>query len=129
MDKIYAILGAIFICLGIILGAFGAHGLKDIFTIAELSSFEVGVRYQMYHGIIMLILGLNAKQISLNLYCLLGFTLGTFLFSCSIYALCADRALGIDLSFLGPVTPIGGGVLILTWIYLISQIVKAKNKN
>ena len=129
MDKMYAILGAIFICLAIILGAFGAHGLKGIFTIDELSSFEVGVRYQMYHGIIMLILGLNAKQISLSLYCLLGFTLGTVLFSCSIYALCADRSLGIDLSFLGPVTPIGGGVLILTWIYLIIQIVKAKNKN
>ena len=129
MDKMYAILGAFFICLGIILGAFGAHGLKDIFTIDELSSFEVGVRYQMYHGIIMLILGLNAKQISLNSYYLLGFTLGTVLFSCSIYALCSDRAIGIDLSFLGPVTPIGGGVLILTWIYLIIQIVKAKNKN
>lgn len=129
MDKMYTILGAIFICLGIILGAFGSHGLKDIFTIDELNSFEVGVRYQMFHGVIMLILGLNAKEISLNSYYLLGFTLGTIQFSFSIYALCADRTMGIDLSFLGPITPIGGGILILTWIYLIIQIAKTKNKN
>ena len=129
MNKTYAILGAILICLGIILGAFGAHSLKDILTLDELNSFEVGVRYQMYHGIAMLILGLNAKQISLNLNYFLGFTIGTILFSFSIYALCADRAIGIDLSFLGPVTPIGGGILILTWIYLIIQISKAKTNN
>tara|TARA_B100000524_G_scaffold99979_1_gene47945 strand:- start:11783 stop:12172 length:390 start_codon:yes stop_codon:yes gene_type:complete len=129
MNKTYAILGAILICLGIILGALGAHSLKDILTLDELSSFEVGVRYQMYHGIIMLVLGLNAKEISLNSYYLFGFTLGTILFSFSIYSLCADRAIGIDLSFLGPITPIGGGVLILTWVYLIIQIAKSKNKN
>ena len=129
MNKTYAILGAILICLGIILGALGAHSLKNILTLDELSSFEVGVRYQMYHGIIMLVLGLNAKEISLNSYYLFGFTLGTILFSFSIYWLCADRAIGIDLSFLGPITPIGGGVLILTWVYLIIQIAKSKNKN
>ena len=129
MNKTYVILGAILICFGIVLGAFGAHGLKDILMLDELSSFAVGVRYQMYHGIIMLILGLNTKQISLNSYYLFGFTLGTTLFSFSIYALCMDRVMGINLSFLGPITPIGGGILISTWIYLIIQIVKTKNKN
>lgn len=129
MNKTYVILGAILICFGIVLGAFGAHGLKDILMLDELSSFAVGVRYQMYHGIIMLILGLNTKQISLNSYYLFGFTLGTTLFSFSIYALCMDRVMGINLSFLGPITPIGGGILISTWIYLIIQIAKTKNKN
>ena len=129
MNKTYVILGAILICFGIVLGAFGAHGLKDILMLDELSSFAVGVRYQMYHGIIMLILGLNTKQISLNAYYLFGFTLGTTLFSFSIYALCMDRVMGINLSFLGPITPIGGGILISTWIYLIIQIAKTKNKN
>lgn len=129
MNKTYAILGAILICLGIVLGAFGAHSLKDILTLDELSSFEVGVRYQLYHGIIMLILGLNAKQIPLNSYYLFGFTIGIILFSFSIYALCTDRAMSIDLSIIGPITPIGGGILILTWIYLIINIARSKIKN
>lgn len=129
MNKTYAILGAILICLGIVLGAFGAHGLKDILTLDEISSFEVGVRYQLYHGIIMLMLGLNGKQIPLNSYYLFGFIIGTILFSFSIYALCADRAMNIDLSIIGPITPIGGGILILTWIYLIINIARSKIKN
>tara|TARA_B100000768_G_scaffold114360_1_gene105868 strand:+ start:499 stop:876 length:378 start_codon:yes stop_codon:yes gene_type:complete len=125
MDKMYAILGSIFICLGIILGAFGAHSLKGILTFDELNSFEVGVRYQVYHGIALFILGLNAKKIALNSYCFSGFLAGTILFSFSIYFLSVDRAMGINLSFLGPITPIGGGILISTWIYLIIRISKS----
>ena len=125
MNKTFTLVGAIFICFGILTGAFGAHGLRDALTLEELDSFEVGVRYQMYHGIAMLILGLNAKKITLNSFILWGFTLGTILFSLSIYFLSTDRAIGIDLTFLGPMTPIGGAVLIITWIYIINQIARS----
>ena len=128
MDKTYTILGAIFICISITLGAFGAHGLKNILTFSEMGSFEVGVRYQIYHGIVLLILGLNAKKISLNSFIIGGFSIGIFLFSGSIYLLSMDRAIGVDCSFLGPVTPIGGGTLITTWIFLIIQIARSNKR-
>ena len=128
MDKTYTIFGAIFICASIILGAFGAHGLKNILTFSEMGSFEVGVRYQIYHGIVLLILGLNAKRISLNPFIIGGFSIGILLFSGSIYLLSMDRAIGIDCSFLGPVTPIGGGTLITTWIFLIIQIARSNER-
>ena len=126
MNKTYSLLGAILICFGIVIGAFGAHGLKEILNSSELASFEVGVRYQIYHGLAMLILGLNTKKIGLDSYCIWGFSIGTILFSFSIYLLSADRALGLDLSFIGPITPIGGGILIVSWFYLIVQIAKSK---
>ena len=129
MDKKYTILGAIFICTSVILGAFGAHGLRNILTFAEIGSFEVGVRYQIYHGIALLILGLNAKKVSLNSFIILGFSTGTVLFSGSIYLLSVDRAIGIDCSFLGPVTPIGGGTLITTWILLILHFARSNEKH
>ena len=128
MDKTYTILGAIFICVSIILGAFGTHGLKNILTLSEMGSFEVGVRYQIYHGVVLLILGLNAKKISLNSFIIGGFSIGIFLFSGSIYLLSMDRAIGIDCSFLGPVTPVGGGTLITTWILLIIQIARSNER-
>lgn len=129
MNKTYSLLGAIAICFGIVIGAFGAHGLKESLNISELASFEVGVRYQIYHGLAMLILGINAKKVGLNSYCIWGFSIGTILFSFSIYLLSADRALGVDLSFIGPITPIGGGTLILSWFYLIVQIAKSKGNS
>ena len=127
MNKTYSLLGAILICFGIVIGAFGAHGLKEILNISELASFEVGVRYQIYHGFAMMILGLNAKKIALNSYCMWGFSIGTILFSFSVYLLSTDRALGVDLSFIGPITPIGGLILIVSWCYLIVQIAKSES--
>jgi uncharacterized membrane protein YgdD (TMEM256/DUF423 family) len=121
-------LGAVFICLGITLGAFGAHSLKGILTYDELNSFEVGVRYQIYHGIALLVLGLNSKKIALNSFCFSAFMSGTILFSFSIYFLSADRAMGLDLSFLGPITPIGGGILISAWFYLIIRLSKSEKE-
>ena len=129
MNKTYSLLGAITICSGIVIGAFGVHGLKESLNISELASFEVGVRYQIYHGLTMLILGINTKKVGLNSYCMWGFSIGTILFSFSIYLLSVDRALSVDLSFIGPITPIGGGVLIISWFYLIVQIAKSKGNS
>ena len=127
MNKTYIATGATFICLGIVLGAFGAHSLKTILNPSELLSFEVGVRYQMYQGLALLAIGLNNNIELKNKLQYRGFTLGTLLFSGSIYFLAIDRVLGMKLSWFGPITPIGGAILIVTWIYFIYRIIKRKD--
>ena len=112
--------GAIFGALGIILGAFGAHALKKIFSEDQLKNFETGVKYQMYHTLLLVVLGFNIQLITqyqnLIYYAL---TWGILLFSFSIYGLCISSALNKKLKFLGPITPIGGLLLLLGWILLI----------
>ncbi|MDA9986850.1 DUF423 domain-containing protein [Crocinitomicaceae bacterium] len=125
MNKKYVITGAIFICLGIILGAFGAHALKKSLGFDEINSFEVGVRYQIYHGFALVVMGLAANIIELNNKYFNGFLFGTILFSCSIYALVLDAILKLDFSFIGPITPVGGAILIATWFYFIFKTIRS----
>lgn len=112
--------GAIFGALAIILGAFGAHALKKIFSDDQLKNFETGVKYQMSHALLLVVLGFNIQLITqyqnLIYYAL---TWGILLFSFSIYGLCISSALNKKLKFLGPITPIGGLLLLLGWILLI----------
>ena len=88
MNQIALIFGAIFGLLAIIFGAFGAHLLKKKLTQEQLQSFETGVKYQMYHAIILLVLGFNFKDnSSLNTSIFYAFIIGIILFSFSIYGL------------------------------------------
>ena len=119
MNKTYVVTGAIFICLGIILGAFGAHSLKGTLDSTELNALETGIRYQMYHGIALIIFGVSAHQIVLKRTYFYGFLFGITLFSGSIYGLTLDTIMGKDFSFVGPLTPLGGAILILTWLFFI----------
>ncbi len=117
------ILGA----LAIVLGAFGAHGLKKFLSIEELNSFEVGVRYQMYHALFLLFVSqtnfITDKQ-KLVVFVLTLF--GLVLFSGSIYLLTTSTITNIKAKFLGPITPIGGLLLISSWIYLFYCIIAKK---
>lgn len=105
--------------LSIILGAFGAHALKEVLTAEQLVSFETGVRYQMYHALFLLAVGLlpfiNEKQ-QKNI--LLTTLIGVILFSGSIYLLATQDISGISFNFLGPITPFGGLLLIFSWCQL-----------
>lgn len=116
--------GAIFGMLSVLFGAFGAHALKNILSNEQLKSFEVGVRYQMYHAIVLLILGLNFENITQPIYWC--FTLGIILFSFSIYGLVLSDAKGKKLSFLGPITPIGGLLLMSGWLLTLINSFKKK---
>lgn len=119
---------ATLILLAIVLGAFGAHALKEIISAEKLISFETGVRYQMYTGIALLVIGLNADRIAGSIRVFFGLQLiGILLFSLSIYLLALQEVIGVSLRFLGPVTPIGGMLLISSWIVIIMQLVKSKN--
>ena len=112
--------GALFGMLAVIFGAFGAHALKKVLSKDQLHSFEVGVKYQMYHAIVLLILGFNSNSItSATYWC---FTIGSILFSFSIYGLVLSDAKGKKLRFLGPITPIGGLLLVIGWLLLLINI-------
>ncbi|WP_159022713.1 DUF423 domain-containing protein [Formosa sp. L2A11] len=110
--------GALFGMLAVIFGAFGAHALKKVLTPEQLQSFEVGVKYQMYHAIVLLVLGLGFKDMlpTTIYWC---FTIGIFLFSFSIYGLVLSDAKGKKLKFLGPITPLGGLLLVSGWFMVL----------
>ena len=112
--------GAFFGMLSVIFGAFGAHALKKILSADQLHSFEVGVKYQMYHAIVLLALGFSTITISAATYWC--FTIGIILFSFSIYGLILSDAKGKKLRFLGPITPIGGLLLVVGWLLLLVNV-------
>ncbi len=124
MNYIALIFGSIFGCTAIILGAFGAHLLKKKLTSELLQSFETGVKYQTYHAIVLLILGFQLRtEISLDKYIVNTIILGTFLFSFSIYGLVISSAKDKKWKFLGPITPLGGLLLVIGWALLLYKFV------
>ena len=112
--------------LAIIFGAFGAHALKDSLTAESLLSFETGVRYQMYHVIVLLFVnmytGFSEKQI--NTISLLFF-MGIFFFSGSIYAIQLTELTAKSIWF---ITPIGGLFFILGWVFMLMGFLKKMRK-
>jgi uncharacterized membrane protein YgdD (TMEM256/DUF423 family) len=117
----------LFCTTSVVLGAFGAHLLKDLLTEHQLSSFQTGIRYQMFHGLSILILALNENYFTEKLNRVLQLmSVGIILFSLSIYLLNLQELLELPLSFLGPVTPLGGLFLIVSWILLFFNVKKNK---
>lgn len=111
--------------LAVIIGAFGAHALKDILTESQLASFKTGIRYQMYHSLFLLFLSTQGQLKSTLLLNLL--VIGVLLFSFSIYLLNLRSFLGAEwLGFLGPFTPIGGLLLILAWAIAAFKTIQNK---
>lgn len=114
------IVACLFGFTGILLGAFGAHVLKEKFTPEQMASFETGVKYQMYHAIVLLVLSFNLGFTEkLENTVTLFFALGTLLFSFSIYGLCFSAASGGKWKWLGPITPLGGLFLAGGWGLLL----------
>ena len=116
MNEIALLFAAFFGATAIILGAFGAHLLKKKLSIEQLKSFETGVKYQIYHAIVLLVLGFELKEdTAINKYIFLAFIIGTVLFSFSIYGLVLSSARNKKMRFLGPITPLGGLFLVIGW--------------
>ncbi|WP_430927881.1 DUF423 domain-containing protein [Polaribacter marinivivus] len=111
----------------IILGAFGAHALKEILSLEQLNSFETAVRYQMYHVIVLLIVnlfdGFTTKQ--KNTISILFF-IAIILFSGSIYLIQLTQITAKSIWF---ITPLGGLFFILGWLLMIVIFAKKMNKN
>lgn len=120
MQKLTLIIAALYGGLSVVLGAFGAHALKKILEVEKLVSFETGVRYQMYAALYLLIVGYILKfETSLEKWISWSMILGTLLFSFSIYLLSMQDYWNMKLKFLGPITPIGGLLMIVSWGLLI----------
>lgn len=118
------ILGAI----TVILGAIGAHTLRNTLSEVQLNSFATGVRYQYYHIFAMLFAVLLSKQFDVNLKVPLWlFAIGTLFFSGSIFLLSTIPVHGMEgVKAIGFVTPIGGLVLVAGWLSLGVQFIRKK---
>lgn len=109
--------------LSVIFGAFGAHALKKLLNEDQLKSFETGVKYQLYHAIVLLVIGFNMTlETTIEKYMVYSFMLGVVLFSFSIYGLVLSSANNKKLRFLGPITPLGGLLLVFGWCFLTFSI-------
>ena len=122
MNTISIATACIFGLLAVVFGAFGAHALKKVMSEEQLKSYETGVKYQMYHALALLVVGVEAPLLysSLIYWC---FTLGIVFFSFSIYGLTLTAALGKKWRWLGPVTPIGGVLFVTGWLLLLLRVV------
>jgi len=116
--------GAVLGILSIVFGAFGAHALKKVLTEERLSSFEVGVRYQMYAAITLLIIGFHLDfNSSIENWAYYGLFWGCILFSGSIYILSFKDLLKFNMKFIGPITPLGGLLMIVGWLMLLISFI------
>lgn len=121
--------GILFGLLAVVIGAFGAHGLGKVLTLESLATFETGVKYQIYHAFFLLILGnLDIISNKTSKWVYYPITIGTVLFSFSIYFLATNNLTSFDFKTIGFITPIGGLLLILGWALLGYFVIKTSPK-
>jgi uncharacterized membrane protein YgdD (TMEM256/DUF423 family) len=122
MHKFILLFSSISGALSVAIGAFGAHKFKDhLASIHRTEVFETAVRYQFYHTLALLMIGILFFQHQnkwLN-WASLGFASGIIIFSGSLYILCAT-----NIGKWGAVTPIGGLALIAGWVFLAMGLYK-----
>ncbi len=127
INKYILAVGAFLGLTAVILGAFGAHALKESLGIENLKTFETGVKYQIYHALLLLFIGstnfLTNSTKSLLLYLIIG---GVLLFSGSIYGLATNSLTSFDFKKIGFITPIGGLMLIVSWGILFVKFLRVK---
>jgi len=116
-------IGALFGLLGVMIGAFGAHGLGGKPTAHALARFQTGVEYQFYHVGALLIIGVLLNQAQSSQLTLSGifFTLGIILFSGSLYAYALTGT-----KFFGMITPLGGLCFLIGWGLLLAFSLQGK---
>ena len=121
MDKFFLQAGSLLGLIGVGIGAFGAHGLRAKLTAAgRMDTFETAVKYQFYHALALVLVGILMQQLASNPAALkylnwsgYGFLIGVLIFSGSLYVLCLT-----GVTWLGAVTPLGGVFMIAGWALL-----------
>lgn len=129
MERKYYIAGFGLGLLGIVIGAFGTHGLKPLLSPDSFVSMETGIKYQIYHSLLLLILGVMSTigyKTSKGIFYLLIF--GVILFSGSIYLLATNSLTSINFKVIALATPLGGSLLITGWAWLLVHFIKLKKK-
>ena len=120
--KTFIVIGAVAMALGVILGAFGAHGLKNKLTPDLLAVYQTGVEYHLYHALGLILVGILAVQfpqvsgLKLGGWLLLA---GILIFSGSLYVLAIS-----GVRWLGAITPIGGLAFIAGWVWIAWSLVR-----
>ena len=128
-DKNIVVTASFLTAVTIGMGAFGAHGLKNMVDVAALNTFETGIRYQMYHCLAILVLGLAPiipEKIKKTVFWF--FILGILLFSGSIYLLALNAILPFNTAKIGFITPIGGLLFIIGWIWFAFKMLSLKKQ-
>ncbi len=123
MQKVILVTGTIFGGLAVAIGAFGAHALKNLLmSTGRTETFETAVKYQFYHALALLLLGILMFQLKHQFFQYAGysFIIGVFIFSGSLYLLCLS-----GITKFGMITPIGGLFLIAGWVFLMLGLVKS----
>ncbi|MFQ5751005.1 MAG: DUF423 domain-containing protein [bacterium] len=121
MERLFFIIGAVSAFLAVALGAFGAHGLKSRLSPEMLNIFEVGVRYQMYHALALIVVAWVCTKWPGSLTFTSGwlFLAGTIIFSGSLYVISIS-----GIRWLGAITPIGGVAFLAGWVCLVLTILR-----
>jgi len=128
-DKNIVITAAVLAAVTIGLGAFGAHGLKQMIDAKSIGVFETAVRYQMYHVLAIFVLGFtNLIPIATKRWTFRFFIFGIILFSGSLYLLSLNEVISFDTSIIGFITPIGGVLFIIGWLRLAYGMYKLKSE-
>jgi uncharacterized membrane protein YgdD (TMEM256/DUF423 family) len=128
MQKTFLIIGSIAAGLGVVLGAFGAHKLKQLVGPETVGAFQTGVQYQMYHAFALLLVGILYERFPHTLLNWAGglFAGGILLFSGSLYLLAALKAADkVGLGGVGIITPIGGLLFIAGWLLVLMAVLKS----
>ena len=122
MERKWLLIASVFGFLGVVLGAFGAHGLKESLSTYHMDVFKTGVHYHLVHAVVLLIFAVLRNQFksfpSWPGWC---FTFGIIIFSASLYALAIS-----GVSKWGMITPIGGLLFLAGWLGLIFSAIKAR---
>jgi uncharacterized membrane protein YgdD (TMEM256/DUF423 family) len=122
MNQIYRLLGSILAFSAVLLGAFGAHALKETLSAYDsIQTWETAVRYQMWHAIALILLSMISLSNPTPKMTGPCFLFGTLLFSGSLYGLALDGP-----KWLGPLTPLGGLALMIGWLLLAYSCFKSK---
>jgi uncharacterized membrane protein YgdD (TMEM256/DUF423 family) len=127
MQKIFIIIGAVLAGLAVVLGAFGAHGLKKVVTPENVAIYQTGVQYQMYHALGLILIGILSERILNNYLSYAGvlFVAGVVLFSGSLYLIVSLYAMNRSVpTAVGILTPIGGFLFILGWLCFLVSLLK-----
>ncbi len=124
-SKRQAAYGAIYAALAVAFGAFGTHTLEELISADSLAVFETAARYQMYHALALLVIGLTADQMAhaARAWRWAGRLIhaGIWIFSGSLYVLSLS-----GIKVLGAITPIGGVAFIAGWICVVAALMRSK---
>ena len=130
MNKKVLIAASVLGMLSVVLGAYAAHGLEKIVDAEAVETFKTGVRYQMYHALMLLFVGttpLISQKTKKIIFFLVIF--GIVFFSGSIYGLSTNQHTSFDFKTIAMITPVGGLLLILGWLAMLINFIKPRLDN